>query len=111
VIQIGETKQAADADARAKQKALNADAPGSISGQAPSGGSSSADQTARNKADADSSNKSKTEQDAHPTQTTGSTSCPFGCGGGGQEQNVLQHSKTKQRGHSWARARQGVVNL
>jgi hypothetical protein len=112
VVQIGKTKQRADADAKAKQKALNANLSVDISGKAPSGGSSSADQTARNKADADASNKSKTDQDAKPTQSAGSSSCLLGgCGGRGQEQNVLQKSKTHQRGHSKARGRQGVINL
>jgi hypothetical protein len=111
VIQIGKTKQRADADAKAKQKALNANAPESISGTYTSGGSSSADQTARNKADADASNKSKTDQDAHPTQTAGKSLCGGGCGGHGQEQNVLQKSKTSQHGRSKARGRQGVINL
>ena len=100
VVQIGKTKQHADADAKAKQKALNANVPVDISGKAVSGGSSSADQTAHNKADADASNKSKTDQDAHPTQSAGSSMCGGGCGGHGQEQNVLQKSKTHQRGHS-----------
>jgi hypothetical protein len=74
-------------------------------------GSSSADQTARNKADSDASNKSTTKQGATPKQTAGSLHCGGGCGGAGQEQNVLQAAKTKQRGRSWAYARQGVVNL
>ena len=111
VVQIGKTKQRADADAKATQKALNADASGLVSGKSTSGGSSSADQTARNKADADASNKSKTDQDAHPTQTAGKSVCGGGCGGHGQEQNVLQKSKTRQDGHSRARGRQGVINL
>jgi hypothetical protein len=111
VVQIGKTKQDADADAKATQKALNANLSEEISGKAPSGGSSSADQTARNKADADASNKSKTDQDAKPTQSAGSSKCGSGCGGRGQEQNLLQKSKTHQRGHSKARGRQGVINL
>ena len=84
---------------------------GLISGKSTSGGSSSADQKARNKADADASNKSKTSQDAHPTQTAGKAECGGGCGGHGQEQNVLQKSKTSQHGTSRGRGRQGVVNL
>jgi hypothetical protein len=111
VIQIGKTKQRADADAKAKQKAINANAAGSISGSSSDPGSSSADQTARNKADADASNKSKTDQDANPTQSAPSSICGGGCGGRGQEQNVIQKSKTHQGGSSKARGRQGVINL
>jgi hypothetical protein len=111
VIQIGKTKQDADADAFAKQKALNANSPESVLGEGLRGGSSSSNQTARNKADADASNNSKTRQDSHPTQSAGKWTCGSGCGGRGQEQNVLQSSKTHQHGRSWGWARQGVVNL
>jgi colicin import membrane protein len=111
VVQIGKTKQHADADAKAKQKAENANSPASILGGKQDGsGSSSADQTARNKADSDASNKSKTEQDANPTQAAGSTWCPYGCGNGGQAQNVIQKSKTKQGGRARSYARQRLIN-
>jgi hypothetical protein len=84
----------------------------SITGKGPSGsGSSTADQTARNKADADASNKSKTDQDATPVQTAGHSKCwSGGCGGKGQEQNVLQKSKTKQNGDADAWAKQKLLN-
>src|SRR5439155_1169386 len=91
------TKQNADADAKAKQNAVNANVPVSIAGGNVSGGSSSADQTATNSADASANNDSKTNQAADATQTGGSSSCLSGCGGNGQEQNVVQDSKTKER--------------
>ena len=112
VIQIGKTKQHADADAKAKQDAVNADAPGSILGDDPSGSdSSSAEQTAHNNANSDSPNRSETRQEAHPVQTAPKTICGSGCGGRAQEQNVLQKSKTHQRGRSKARGRQEVINF
>ena len=112
VAQIGKTKQHADADAKAKQNAVNADTPVSILGAELTGsGSSSADQTAKNTADADASNKSKTNQNANPSQLAGSTWCPYGCGNGGQAQNVIQASKTKQGGYAKTRARQRLVNF
>jgi hypothetical protein len=110
VIQVGKTKQDADADAKAKQKALNSNAPVLVVGGDPSADSSSATQDARNKADADARNTSKTEQDATPTQIADDVWCGSGCGGKGQEQNVIQLGKTKQRGESNAKAKQKALN-
>src|SRR5256714_1969515 len=104
------TKQNADADAKAKQNAVNANVPVSIAGGNVSGGSSSADQTATNSADASANNDSKTNQAADATQTGGSSSCLSGCGGNGQEQNVVQDSKTKQDSSADAQAKQNAVN-
>src|SRR5439155_4857810 len=94
VIQASQTKQNADADAKAKQDAVNANVPVGIAGGDVVGGSSSATQTASNSADADASNNSKTDQTANTTQTGGDSKCSSGCGGNGQEQNVVQDSKT-----------------
>jgi len=69
VIQIGETKQDADADAKAKQDAVNANTPLSVIGDHLSGsGTSSAKQMARNNADADATNKNDTDQSASQNQ-------------------------------------------
>jgi hypothetical protein len=111
VIQIGLTKQHADSDAKAKQNAVNTNAPVLVVGGDPSLGSSSANQEASNNATSNASNSSSTSQSAVPTQIAGSSICPFGCGGNGQEQNVLQIGVTKQHGHSQARARQGVIEF
>jgi len=97
VIQIGETKQDADADAKAEQDAVNANAPVAVIGDYLSGsGTSSANQKARNNADADAANKSDTDQDATVDQKLPDTSCGGGCGGKGQEQNLVETSKTKR---------------
>src|SRR5207244_9831635 len=93
VIQDAQTKQSADADAMAKQNVVNANVPVSIAGGDVNGGISSANQTATNKADADASNKSNTDQTANATQTGGTSRCASGCGGNGQEQNVIQRSE------------------
>jgi hypothetical protein len=111
VIQVGETKQHADADAKAKQNAVNANTPVSVIGDYLSGsGTSSADQKARNKADADASNKNHTDQVANVDQKLPDSRCGGGCGGKGQEQNLVQKSKTKQDGRGEAKARQKLVN-
>src|SRR5437763_994330 len=110
VIQASDTKQSADADAKAKQNAVNANVPVSIAGGDVVGGSSSATQTANNNAVADASNKSKTDQTANATQTGGDSTCWSGCGGNGQEQNVVQASKTKQDANADALAKQNAVN-
>jgi hypothetical protein len=110
VIQSSETKQKADADALAKQNAVNANVPVSIAGGDVVGGSSSATQTANNSANADASNKSKTDQTAYATQTAGDSKCYSGCGGNGQEQNVIQSSETKQKADADALAKQNAEN-
>jgi hypothetical protein len=110
VIQFGLTKQHADADAKAKQDALNANTPVGIAGGDVGGDSSSATQTASNNANADASNHSKTSQEADPQQIAGSTKCWSGCGGNGQEQNVLQFGLTKQDADSNAFAKQHALN-
>jgi trimeric autotransporter adhesin len=110
VVQDSKTKQEADADALAKQNAVNANVPVSIAGSDVVGGSSSATQTADNNATADASNRSKTDQTANATQTGGSSSCTSGCGGNGQEQNVIQASETKQNADADAKAKQNAVN-
>ena len=110
VDQSALTKQDADADAKAKQTAVNANVPVSIAGHDVVGGSSSATQTAGNTADATAANMSGTTQTANPTQTGGSSSCFSGCGGNGQEQNVIQASGTKQDADADATAKQDAVN-
>ena len=110
VAQDSKTKQDSSADAQAKQNAVNANVPVSIAGNDVVGGSSSATQTADNNANADASNKSKTDQTANATQTGGSSSCASGCGGNGQEQNVIQASDTKQNADAAAKAKQNAVN-
>jgi hypothetical protein len=55
-------------------------------------------------------NKGSTDQDATATQTGGSSSRTSGCGGNGQEQNVIQDSQTKQSADADATAKQNVVN-
>src|SRR5207237_371196 len=110
VVQIGKTKQDADADASAKQDALNTNAPSLVVGGDPSSGSSSAKQDVSNKADADASNKSSTDQDATATRTAGDSMCWSGCGGNGQEQNLIQIGETKQDADADAKAKQNAVN-
>ena len=110
VGQIALTKQDADADARAKQDAVNANAPVGIAGDNVYGGSSSATQTANNNADANASNNNTTDQTANPTQKAGSLHCWSGCGGNGQEQNVFQIALTKQDADADAFAKQDAVN-
>src|SRR6266446_2421540 len=110
VDQSALTKQDANADATAKQNAVNANVPVSIAGGDVNGGISSANQTATNKADADATNKSNTDQTANATQTGGSSRCASGCGGNGQEQNVIQDSQTKQSADADATAKQNAVN-
>src|SRR5207244_537389 len=110
IDQAAVTKQDPSADAQAKQNAVNANVPVSIAGNDVVGGSSSATQTADNNANADASNKSKTDQTANATQTGGSSSCASGCGGNGQEQNVIQASDTKQNADAAAQAKQNAVN-
>src|SRR5262249_62389693 len=95
VIRSGKTKQDADADATAKQDAVNANAPPLVVGGDPSAGSSSATQDASNKADADASNRSKTDQDAKPTQRGGDVWCWSGCGGPGQGEDVRRIGQSK----------------
>src|SRR5439155_801488 len=102
--------QDADADAKAKQNAVNSNVPVLAVGGDPSIGSSSATQDASNKADADASNNSKTDQDAKATQTAGSSECFSGCGGNGQEQNVKQIGETKQDADADATATQNAEN-
>src|SRR5207247_573893 len=110
VAQESKTKQDADADALAKQNAVNANVPVSIAGHDVVGGSSSATQTADNNANADAPNKRTTDHSAYATQFRASTSCKSGCGGNGQEQNVVQASKTKQDADADALAKQNAVN-
>ena len=82
----------------------------SIAGGNVSGGSSAANQTLTNTAKSDASNDSTTAQTARPTQTAGSSSCWYGCGGNGQSQNVHQSAKTKQDADADAKAKQDAVN-
>jgi hypothetical protein len=111
VIQDAKTKQHADSDAKAKQDAINANVPVLTVGGDPTVGPSSATQTLTNEADSDATNRSKTNQDANVTQTGDESSCWSGCGGNGQEQNVIQDAKTKQHADSDAKAKQDAINL
>jgi len=90
VVQIGETKQDADADAKAKQNAVNANVPLLVVGGDPSLGSSSASQDVSNKAECRCVQPQQHDQDTTATQSGGGSKCWSGCGGNGQEQNVIQ---------------------
>jgi hypothetical protein len=46
-----------------------------------------------------------------PDQKLADTSCGGGCGGKGQEQNLVQTSKTKQDGQGNSKAKQKLVNV
>jgi hypothetical protein len=104
------TKQNADADADAKQNAVNGNAPVAIAGKHVSGGSSSANQAASNKAGAAAANLGLTSQTANATQVGGSSACGYGCGGAGQFQAVGQNAVTKQNADADADAKQNAVN-
>jgi len=52
-----------------------------------------------------------TDQDATVDQKLADTSCGGGCGGKGQEQTLVQKSKTKQDGRGNAKAKQNLVNV
>ncbi|MGH3061754.1 MAG: hypothetical protein ACRDNA_10130, partial [Gaiellaceae bacterium] len=104
------TKQNADADADAKQNAVNGNAPVTIAGGNVSGGSSSANQAASNTAGAAAGNLALTSQTANATQVGGSSSCSAGCGGAGQFQVVGQNAVTKQNAEADADAKQNAVN-
>ncbi len=108
--QWAETKQDADADADAKQNAVNSNAPVSIAGDDITSGDSSANQLAVNDADAEAENKAFTGQLAVAKQTGGSSSCKAGCGGAGQFQAVFQAAETKQDADADADADQNAVN-
>ena len=104
------TKQNAEADADAKQNAVNGNAPVTIAGKNVSGGSSSANQKASNKAGAAAGNLALTSQKANATQVGGSSKCSYGCGGAGQFQLVGQNAVTKQNAEADADAKQNAVN-
>jgi hypothetical protein len=110
VGQKAATLQGAKADADANQNAVNANVPVTIAGGNVSGGSSSANQAALNAAGAAAVNASKTDQKATATQTGGSSSCLYGCGGSGQYQVVDQEAATLQLAHADADANQNAVN-
>ncbi|HYY76400.1 MAG TPA: hypothetical protein VE644_08795, partial [Gaiellaceae bacterium] len=116
------TGQDADAEADAKQNAVNGNAPVAIAGGNVFGGSSSASQTASNSADADASNKALTLQLAFADQSAGGCrdrctkaskdkrggSC--GCGSSGQAQKVGQWAGKWQDADADAEAEQNAVN-
>jgi len=104
------TKQNAEADADAKQNAVNANVPVTIAGGSVFGGSSSANQKASNTAGAVAGNLALTSQSAAATQVGGSSSCSFGCGGAGQFQAVGQNAFTAQNADADADAKQNAVN-
>jgi hypothetical protein len=121
VLQASLTKQDADSDAKAKQDALNANVPFSLSGGwSPSGGGdNSASQTATNSATSNAPNSSETTQSADVSQLLGGSKdgSKCGCGGhesglggSGQEQNVLQIGLTKQHADSDAKSKQKLIN-
>jgi len=104
------TAQNADADADAKQNAVNANVPVTIAGGSVFGGSSSANQNASNMAAAAAGNAALTSQTANATQVGGSSSCSLGCGGAGQFQAVGQNAVTAQNAEADADAKQNAVN-
>ena len=104
------TGQRADADADAKQNAVNANVPVTIAGGNVSGGSSSANQTASNTAGAAAGNLALTSQTANAAQVGGSSSCSYGCGGAGQFQLLGQNAFTGQKADADADAKQNAVN-
>jgi hypothetical protein len=110
VGQKAATLQGAKANADANQNAVNANVPVTIAGGNVSGGSSSANQAALNAAGAAAVNASKTDQKATATQTGGSSSCLYGCGGSGQYQAIDQEAVTLQGALADAEANQNAVN-
>ena len=110
VLQSAATEQEANAKANADQNAVNANAPVSIAGGDVRAGDSSAVQNADNAAKAKAGNESVTLQAAEATQTGGSSSCKWGCGGAGQFQVVVQDAATEQKADAKADADQNAVN-
>jgi hypothetical protein len=110
VGQAALTAQDAEADADAKQNAVNGNAPVTIAGGDVKTGSSSATQNAENEADADAKNASGTIQLVSAEQTGGGSSCYAGCGGSGQYQAVGQLAVTHQDAKAEADADQNAVN-
>ncbi len=110
VGQLAVTAQNADADADAKQNAVNANAPVTIAGGDVYTGSSSADQNAENEANAGAWNESATVQLVSAEQSGGGSSCYAGCGGSGQYQAVGQIAATLQEAEADADAKQNAVN-
>ena len=114
------TWQEADADAEAKQNAVNGNAPVAIAGGDVFGGSSTASQSADNSADADASNKALTLQLAFADQRAGGCRGAWtkpskekrggSCGCSGQLQAVLQGAWTGQDADADAEAKQNAVN-
>jgi hypothetical protein len=120
VVQLSATTQDADSEATAKQDAVDANAPFSLSGGwSPSGsGDSSSSQNASNSATSKAPNTSHTTQSADVKQLLGGSDnrSECGCGqgsglaGNGQEQNVLQLGFTDQKSDSEAEAKQHLTN-
>ena len=110
VGQLALTAQNADADADAKQNAVNANTPVTIAGGDVETGSSSADQNAENEANAGAWNESDTVQLVSAEQSGGGSSCTKGCGGSGQYQAVGQLALTAQDADADADAKQNAVN-
>jgi hypothetical protein len=108
--QQAKTPQLAASQAKAKQDAVNANAPVNVAGGDISGGANSANQTATNSANSSASNNSQTNQSNTQTQTAGGSSCTIGCGGSGQAQVNDQQAKTLQLAASRAKAKQNAVN-
>ena len=104
------TAQGAQADASAKQNAVNANVPVTIAGGDVKTGSSSATQSAANAADAQAGNSAATIQIVKAAQTGGGSACTKGCGGSGQYQAVGQAAGTKQDADADAKANQNAVN-
>jgi hypothetical protein len=104
------TLQAAQSDAKAKQNAVNTNAPVNVAGNNINGaGGDNATQNATNVGLSAALNGSKTDQSSNQTQNAGG-SCAFVCGGPAQAQFNQQNALTGQYANSSADAHQNTVN-
>jgi hypothetical protein len=104
------TLQAAQSQARAKQNAVNTNAPVNVAGRDINGaGGDNATQHATNLAGSAALNGSRTGQSNEQTQIA-DPSCLIGCGGAGQAQFNDQSALTGQYAASRANADQNTVN-
>jgi hypothetical protein len=104
------TLQGAQSDAKAKQNAVNTNAPSNTAGHDINGaGGDNATQNATNVGLSGAFNGSKTDQSNSQTQSD-SSSCVVACGGAGQAQFNDQGALTGQYADSSAKADQNTVN-
>jgi hypothetical protein len=105
------TLQAAQSQAKAKQNAVNTNAPVNVAGgNISDAGGNNATQNATNLAGSAALNGSKTDQSNTQTQSADPSSCYVGCGGAGQAQFNDQSALTGQYAASKAKADQNTVN-